>query len=81
MSERIINKNFALSADFNSYIAENPEIVSDLPKNACVIFETKSDSGLNKENRKLAKELVRAGEKCFKAIKEGKKWRLEKAFS
>jgi len=81
MSERIINKNFALSADFNSYIVENPEITSSLPKNACVIFETESDNDLNKENRKLARELTRTGEKCFKAIKEGKKWRLEKTFN
>ena len=69
MSEKTIDKNFALSADFNSYIVSHPEMASDLPKNACVIFELKSDSNLNRENRKLGKELMEEGKKCFKAIK------------
>ncbi len=81
MSEKIINKNFALSADFNSYVVEHPDVTSNMPNNACIVFEIKSDRNLTRANRELVKELSKKGEKCFKAIKEKGSWRLEKAFT
>ena len=78
MSEKIINKNFKLSADFNSYVSEHPDVTLHLPSNANIIFEVKSDPNLNKANRELVKEFSKHGEKFFKAIKERGEWRMEK---
>lgn len=71
----IVDKNFALSASFTDYVIKHPEITEHIPKNACLIFEDKSDEYLTRKNRKIAREITKEkGEKCFSAIKENNKW-------
>ena len=77
MTKKIIDKNFALSASFTEYAVKNPKITKRLSKNACVIFTDKTDPRLTKENMKLAREIKRGGENCFRAVKDGRTWTIE----
>jgi Family of unknown function (DUF5647) len=72
---KIISKNLALSADFNTFISKRPGLMRQLPDNAFVIFEVKSDKKLSDFNR----EIVRSKSKknVFVACKSQKGWQIE----
>ena len=72
--DQILEKNLRLSADFNSYVATNTDIVIDLPNNACIVFDSKLDEGLSKKNLSIAKKVQREGKKCYVAMKSKKEW-------
>jgi len=77
MTERIINKNFALSASFNRYVIAHPDTTLNLPKNSFVIFADSSDAQLSRINRKLAHDIPKSSGRIFCATKKGTIWKLE----
>lgn len=77
MTKKTIDKNFALSASFTEYAIKNPEVTESLPRGACLVFTDKSDPYLTKENMRLGREIRKGGEKCFKAVKEKRRWTIE----
>ncbi len=68
-----VEKNLALSADFNSYILKNPDFMQKLPNNACIIFEVKNDKIFTQANLKTAGELSNPKD-CLVASKSGSRW-------
>lgn len=75
--DKIITKNLKLSADFNAYVASNPDIIADLPDKVCIVFEIKSDKNFSAKNLENAKKAKRKGAKCYVATKEKKHWGLK----
>lgn len=79
MSEQDVKKNFSLSADFNKYLVEHPDIAKDVPQNACIVFITKNNQAFANKNREMAKEIMKRQHRpCFGAVKEGNKWTVTK---
>ena len=70
-----IEKNLGLSAEFNSYLLKNPDIVEKLRKSVCIIFEVKTDKDLSRANLKVAEELPNRKD-CMVASKSGSRWSL-----
>jgi len=77
MTEKLIDKNFGLSLQFMKYSLKHPEVTKIMTRGAHLIFEDTSDPTITKANRKLAKESLREGAKCFRAIKDGRRWSVE----
>jgi hypothetical protein len=77
MSERIINKNFDLCYAFMKYYLAHPELAGKIPNHAHIIYGDTSDPELNRENRKLVREPLRRGKKCYRVVKDGRKWLVE----
>ena len=79
MSNNDLEKNFALSAKFNEYIADNPLIMKGVPNTAHIVFIPKNNTELTKKNTKMAKEIARKQKKSvFGAFEEDGKWKVEK---
>jgi hypothetical protein len=73
--ESRVEKNLALSADFNSYLMKNPNVMGKLPNKICIVFEVKNDKSLSQANLKVAEELSNK-KGCFVASKSGSRWSL-----
>lgn len=69
-----IRKNLSLSADFNAYLLSNPDFLSELPNNARIVFEIKSDKIFSDRNLGIARK---AHEKYLIASKIGNKWEIK----
>ena len=69
-----VRKNLKLSADFNSYILENPGILYNIPESSCIVFNVKDDKEFSDKNIKIARKTKK---KCLVATKEGNKWKVE----
>ncbi len=78
MSERIIKRNFDLSAAFLKYSLVHPEVSEKISIGGHLIFEDAADPELNRANRKLIRGVLREGKKCFRAIKDGRTWKVER---
>lgn len=79
MSNADVKKNFALSADFNSYVVKHPHVLKRVPRKACIIFTVKSDPALSKKNIELAEHTMRTRKSvCYKAEKFAGRWRVLK---
>ena len=78
MSNKDIQTNFKLSADFNAYIMKHPEIAKSIPNDARIVFYPLSNPHLAQKNMKLAEKVSREEKKkYFKAIKTDRDWKLE----
>lgn len=75
MSENHIKENFKLSADFNSYLMDHPEMVDEIPKNAHIVMGDSGNSYLTKKNYKIFEN--ERGD-YYQAIKKGRKWEIKK---
>jgi hypothetical protein len=73
--ETRVEKNLALSADFNSYLMKNPDVMAKLPNKVCIVFEDKKDGIFSRANLSTAKN-ISSSEKCFVASKSGSQWSL-----
>jgi hypothetical protein len=74
-TQKRIEKNLALSADFNSYLLKNPKVMDELPRKVCIVFEDKKDQIFSKANLKTAEDLS-GNQKCFVASKNGSQWKV-----
>lgn len=83
MSDKELQKNFRLSADFNEYIINHPAAMAGIPNSAHIVIIPENDSELAEKNKKMAKNIAQKQHKSiFGAFKKGGKWRVEKlAFS
>jgi hypothetical protein len=78
MSKRIIDKNFDLSYAFLKYRLAHPEVSEKIAVGAHVIYQDTSDPAFNRVNEKLIREPLRRGKKCYRIIKNGRAWLVER---
>lgn len=57
----IIKNNFDLHAEWMRYVFEHPEVLDRIPKGAELIIIPNDDSGLARENQKIAQKLKTEG--------------------
>lgn len=79
MSERDVQTNFRLSADFNSYVIKHPEVLKvSGAHDTCIVFVDPANPSLSRKNIELAEKITKEeNKKCFKAIKGRGRWKLE----
>ena len=75
--ETTTTKKLDLLLDFNTYILKNPAAAKKIPRKACIVFEVPNDKYLTRVNRALAREAIKDGEKCVRAIKHNSVWTIE----
>ena len=61
--KELFDKNLRLSYEFNRYVFEHPEFLTQIPDQAEIVFLPAGDAELCRENRKIAKGLVARGGK------------------
>ena len=70
------HKNFGLWSKFVSYTVRHPEIVEGLPRNASLVFGSRSPS-LNRYNLKLGRSIRRKERRpVFVAMLSNKRWNV-----
>lgn len=78
MSEQDIQKNFELSAQFNSDAVKNPEMLKGIPASACIVMGSQEHSEFTRKNKKLAKKIMKEErKKCYQASRVNGKWTIE----
>lgn len=60
-------KNMELSVRLADYIAENPDVVKNIPANSSYVVFSAKNKELNELNTKLAKSLTKEGKHVIKA--------------
>ena len=73
--QKRIQKNLALSAEFNAYLFRDPNMMEKLPNNVCIVFEARNDKVFTRANLKTAEELPNP-KKCVVASKSGTRWSI-----
>jgi hypothetical protein len=74
MSKRITIKSFDLDYAFLKYRLAHPEVSEKIALGAHVIYQDTSDPEFNRVNEKLIREPLRRGKKCYRIIKNGRRW-------
>lgn len=78
MSEREVQFNFNLSADFNGYVVRHPEILRGVSSDSCIVFSDSAHPGLSGKNILMGEKVAREEKKkCFIAVKTGRRWKVE----
>jgi hypothetical protein len=71
----VLKLNAKLSAAFGAYAAEHPNILKNVPKDACIVFATTSNQMLTKINKDIAKEVrIKENKQCFVATHSARGW-------
>jgi hypothetical protein len=75
MSRKNIKKNIKLSLDFDTFVSTHPRTLRKVPSGAHIIFVSKKDAGLTRENLEIARS-SRAGRFVI-ACKDNVGWKID----
>jgi hypothetical protein len=76
MSEAFIQKNVALSLEFDSYVVRHPELFEDIPNGATVVITLSGDSEFNAASISTVKR-SRSRRPIVEARKSGRRWSVQ----
>ena len=78
MSERDIQTNLKLSANFSDYVVKHPDIMRGVSSDSRIVFVAPSNPSLTERNLELAEKIVqKEKKKVYKAVKTKNKWKIE----
>jgi uncharacterized protein DUF5647 len=72
-TEKIIQKNFQLSAAFQRYVVRHPEVLESIPKNAQIVLGDSKNHELTENNAKMAHK---EKGKFYQAIRQQRGWKV-----
>lgn len=78
MSKKDIKTNLRLSASFDEFVAENPDVLSEIPTSACFVMGSYRNPLITKKNARLARRIAkRDNSSCYQAVRQrGGVWEI-----